>query len=101
MRHNWTPASSHLRSMGMNAPPIFRRNRPAKFRSHEHGVLQKVLGWPVMRRLVEDGAEASLSIVKPAGNQILHGSLMRITNHERGGINIALSPHQLVQLQWL
>ena len=64
-------------------------------------MLQKIPGRTVIGRLVEDGAEALLGMVEPAGDQIPHRSLMQIAHQERGGIDIALSPQQLVQLQRL
>jgi hypothetical protein len=45
-----------------------------------------------VRRLVEDGAKAAFSVVKPAGNQILHGILMQVPNPERNSIDIAHPP---------
>ena len=62
-------ARSHLGSMDMHAAPVARRHRPAKFRPHQHGVLQKVTGRTVVGRLVQDGAEAALGVIEPAGNR--------------------------------
>lgn len=41
------------------------------------------------------------ALVKPAGNQILHGTLMQIPNHEGGGIDIAPAAQQLMEFQRL
>jgi hypothetical protein len=87
--------------MNMNAVPVSRRRCPAKFRSHDHGVFEKVAGRTVTGRNVEDNSEAPLGLVKPAGNQILHGNLMQIPNHECGSINIAFLTQQLIELQGL
>ena len=68
--------------MDMHAAPISQRHCPAKFRSHKHRVLQKVPGRTVVRRPVEDIAEALLGMIEPAGNQIPHRSLVQIAHQE-------------------
>jgi hypothetical protein len=60
--------------MNMHASPVSQWRYPAKLYSHDHSLFEKITGLSVMGRLIKNGPEAPLSIVKYLKNGAAHRS---------------------------